>query len=465
MQIGFYKQIEKKEKLPKFSNKIIAKFKTYNNKYTIPLTFENALMNTIIIGATGTGKTKAVLLPILEGVLKNNLPGLIIDIKNDFTNDIRKLAKLYNREKDLIEIGSYETATDINLINGLSREEVINLFHSILSKQFSDKDTSGGNYWFEQGFSIFEDIINIYYYIYETLKDIEEVKELIIPPSIYILTELMLDPSKAKTIYELFKAFYNKSHIEKDIKAKIEQYAFHILNEKEDPQGMKDSQLSWTRGKIILALKKFTENKYINKFSNIENNDFTLNFKNLLYKQNKIIILRFNILDGKLASLISDFIRKKMIHDIIEYNSNIPENKRKEVFMLMDEFQSIVNFEDGPYNDNEWFDKSRSFKCSQFIATQGLSSLYSVSNNIYNAKTLINNCRNKIFLNTTETELNNEFNAIKQEIPEYFKNDKSLMQLEQGEAYYIFYNKKDLKMYNFLLKLNLDTYNKILNVK
>ena len=462
MPIGFCNEDKTQKKLPNFSTKkVITYFKCKNNN-KIPFTFENASMNTIIIGATGTGKTKTILLPILDGLLKHNLPGLIIDIKNDFTNDVKSLAKIHGREKDIIEIGSYDSSENINLLNGLTREEVINLFHSVLSKEF--ENNSNNNYWFEQGFSIFEDIINIYYYVYEALKDIEEIKDLIMPPSIYILIELMLNPEKAKTIYNLFQEFYERSHIGKDIKAKIEQYAFHILNDNSDASDdLKSSQLSWTRGKIILALKKFSENKYIKKFSNIDNNDFTLNFKELLYKKNRIIILRFNLLDGNLASLISDFIRKKMINDIIEYNTNIPEKNRNEVFMLMDEFQNIVNFEKNTFNDNEWFDKSRSFKCYQFIATQGISSLYAVSNNIYNAKTLINNCRNKFFLNTTEIEANEEFNKLQNEIPEFFNNNKSLMQLEKGEGFYVFYDQKNLKIYNFLLKLNLDVYNKIIN--
>jgi len=403
----------------------------------------------MIIGATGSGKTKSLIIPILDKFIQDGLSGLIIDIKNDFTNDIYKIAKKHGREEDIIEIGSYETAKKINLLNGLKKDEVKELFRYLF--KFDNRSEKNGEYWEGMSFRVLEDIIDVIYYInkYEVL-----------PFTFYLLYLILSNKNYADKIYEKFLSLPDS--VEKEqIVSNIETYAFHVFKQKNDSafkEDIDENNRSWTYQRYTNLVKDFLKDNLLENINNIsENKDFVLDFQKLLYEENKIIVIRFDLIFSYIGNKISKFIRKKMISDIIKYNNNIPEEDRKETFIIADEFQNIISLEEGLFNDNEWFDKSRSFKCYQIIATQSLSSLYSKTNNSYQVDTLINNCRNKFFLSNEDIKTNQYFHELS--MGNY---SKELYELKLGECYYYYFNNiKGEKELN-LIKLTLNKYNNLI---
>ena len=77
--------------------------KTDNDKdFTI---YENGLyQNILITGSIGSGKTSCAISNVLDGLVMNNIGGLIIDIKGNYINTVKKILKKYNRIEDLEEI-------------------------------------------------------------------------------------------------------------------------------------------------------------------------------------------------------------------------------------------------------------------------------------------------------------------------------------------------------------------------
>ena len=425
--------------------------KKRRNKH-IYYTYNNAAMNTLIVGSTGSGKTKSLIIPILEKFIKDGLKGLIIDVKNDFTNDLYKLAKLHNREKDIIEIGSYETAMKINLLGGLNNEEVKELLRELLL--FNTRTEKNGEYWNEMSFRVLNDVIDVIFYINRYKK---------LPLTFYLLYLILTDKNFAKKVFDFFMEL--PEDVEKNmILSSIKSYSFHVFNfdNDTDEEEIEERNKSWTYQRFVNVLKSFFSGNLLENLNNIKDGDFILDFKELLYKQNKIIVLRFDVLNSYIGNKISKFIRKKLIADIVNYNSNIPEEEREETFIIVDEFQTVISVDDEElFNDNDWFDKSRSFKCYQIIATQSLSSLFSKTYNNYKIHTLINNCRNKFFLANEDVNTNNYFHELSRGIAEV---KKELYELKLGEAYYYYFDieqgQKDLK----LVKLNIKTYKKLKNI-
>jgi len=86
------------------------------NFETFDLTYENAILNNLIIGSTGTGKTSTVILPMIENLIKNNTPGLILDIKNNLTDYIYNIAEKYNKKDMLIELSIFPTGKKVNIL-------------------------------------------------------------------------------------------------------------------------------------------------------------------------------------------------------------------------------------------------------------------------------------------------------------------------------------------------------------
>ena len=89
-----------------------------------------------IIGGTGRGKTESFVTPMAKAMIEAGLPGLVIDVKNNFTDRIRRLAAVSGRSGDIVELGTHPSATPVNFLAGLSYPEMEQLFHSLVIAPF-----------------------------------------------------------------------------------------------------------------------------------------------------------------------------------------------------------------------------------------------------------------------------------------------------------------------------------------
>ena len=59
--------------------------------------FEDARHNCLVLGTTGSGKTASIILPAAERLIAAGFGGLIVDIKGNFTGQIRAIARAHGR--------------------------------------------------------------------------------------------------------------------------------------------------------------------------------------------------------------------------------------------------------------------------------------------------------------------------------------------------------------------------------
>ena len=378
------------------------------SKYNIDI--EDMERNTIIFGGTGSGKTKTVLLPILESLIEKQYPGVIIDVKNNFTSDVYKIANKYNSIDNIIEISDYNTSENINIINNISYEMLMYIVRNSIS---DSKSQENGDYWEQRGIEIFEDISKMYFTLYKHKK----VKV----PTMSFLHKLCYDKTIVNRLFYKYTKHKKLYKIEyKELIEKIKGIEFHILKIVDNQfnemivSDRLEEQLGWTIGKVASALAPFSEPENQIKFSNYKNKDFSLNFDKLFYEDKKIIVLRFKESTSPiLTNMISSIINLKSKQDIMLSKRN------QYTFKMVDEYQNIIN----PTQDASWLDKSREFKNLQIFATQSISALLSKGdkNEIF---TVLDNCKNKFFLNTNDVETMEYYNKIN--INDKFKELKFL---------------------------------------
>lgn len=386
----------------------------------LKLNTDNFDKNTIIFGATGSGKTKSILLPILDYLIQEDIPGLVVDVKNNFTDNLYMISEKYNKN-NILEIGNHKTADNINIINGLSLESLITAIRSLNVSGLKE------DYWFENGISIFQDISKMYYTLYE--------HNIVEKPTLYILAKIITEEEQANFLYFLY---IKNKHLYKDefeeLSTIIETNHFHLINYKqfetdederteldveEETDKTRLEQLQWTIGQIRTRLKPFMLPHNIIKFSNVNNTDFTLDFNKLYYEDKKIITLRFlNNEDVNLYKLVTNIINVKIKEDIMS------SKRQQRTFRMIDEYQNIII----ETEDNDWLDKSREFLNMQFFATQSLDSLLSHSYNQTAVMTILDNCKNKISLQSNNISTMNYFNDIS------IGENKPLKNLSIGES-------------------------------
>lgn len=113
--------------------------------------------NVLITGSIGSGKTSTVITNLLDYLVKNDIPGLILDVKGNFIKTVKEVVNKYNKNTKMFEItdksGSYNPI-DIPYLSAYELSERIKKTLEILS----DKKTSD-SYWLDKAQSYIKDFI------------------------------------------------------------------------------------------------------------------------------------------------------------------------------------------------------------------------------------------------------------------------------------------------------------------
>ena len=86
------------------------------NNQPVYLKYNGLYQNVLITGSIGSGKTSSAISTIIDGLIKNNTYGLIIDIKGNYINTLKEIARKYAKE-DKIQVISMENNFKYNPIN------------------------------------------------------------------------------------------------------------------------------------------------------------------------------------------------------------------------------------------------------------------------------------------------------------------------------------------------------------
>lgn len=320
--------------------------------------------NILIAGSIGSGKTSSAITNILDQLIKNNLGGIVIDVKGNYYKYVDKIARKYDKTKNIIKI-SLDTNTIYNPLDkpNFSNIELSNMIRQVLTLT-ADMGNSD-SFWLDKAESYIRDVIVIirayneyvdFLELHRTVVDKEYLEDRIK----YVKNKILNDNFSDSELFSLNSA---------------------ILNIKNEYFKLDERTVGIIRSEITRMTSIFISDKKIyEKFcgKNEVFNFFTGN----------IIVLSINIGEHRLISkIISTYLKLEFQKEVLSQSS-----KYQKVFFICDEYQEFSNIEDARF-----FSLSREYNCINVISMQSYSSLINSLKNEYAAKVIIQNLVNKIW--------------------------------------------------------------------
>lgn len=330
--------------------------------------------NVLITGSIGSGKTSAAISRIVLELVKNNISGLIIDIKGNYIYELRKIFNNNNIDINIIEI-SLDNSFKYNPIDKTNKTsiELANELRLVLTLLSETKMSD--SYWLDKVESFLCDFITL----------IRADGKIV---SFYEIHKLVNEEKYLLNIIDSIKSKILKNKFSEEILFNINSAISNIQNEyfKLDERTIAIIKSEITRITNVFVSDKLLYDKFCQESDYID-----------IY--NNIYVLSIDIgKNPKLLKVIATYLK-------LDFQKQVLSNffSKKQVFFICDEYQEIANIEDAHF-----FSISREYKCVNVISMQSYSSLLNSLNNEYSARVIIQNLVNKIWFRNDDVYTINE---------------------------------------------------------
>ena len=363
------------------------------------VSFLEGTHNVLVLGGTGRGKTSSVILPALDRLLGAGFGGLVIDVKGNFTEQTRSLARLHDREEDILELGTSPSARRVNLLAGLDLTTIGRLLKSLT---LHGVEHSGNNDWHEKGVNIATDAAQLLLYLAES--------EPCFTPRLSLLHALCTDYGLARSLFAYFKA-HILDPARPDHSAfvrRVRDVHFHLFTTRPESFGKSSSewerQMSWNLQRIREILARLSDDAALLRNFSAETRETDLDFARLVYQEKKVVVLRFGVGASEAGSLIARFIKERFYRDVYR-NGLRMLRPGQHTFLVADEFQDIMDVNsESDLNDFSWFSKSREFRNINLVSAQSMASLHARATRRAAVTSLLSNCSTKLVLQFDDPE-------------------------------------------------------------
>ena len=341
--------------------------------------------NFLITGTIGTGKTSSAMYPFTEQLIKYNYKNpdkkvgiLILDVKGNYYEQVKKYVQKYGLQNDLIVIElrgkfKYNPLHKPNLKPAV----IANRLKSIL-ELFSDNNSE--SYWLDEAEKVLTEAIKlcrIYNNEYVTFTEIHKIvtEENYYKEKIQIIKNMFINNKlNKKQIYDLNSAldFFQKEY------ERLDQRTVSIL-----------------KSEITRITNVFVSDYDINQIFCSSKKE--LNFKgfNEVINKGKIVVLNMNIAEYRnLSKIIAAYLKLDFQTEIM---MNLAKNKKRTTAFICDEYAEYVT-----KTDSEFFSLSREAKCINIVSTQSYSSLKNTLKDETAVKVICQNLINKIWFRTDD---------------------------------------------------------------
>lgn len=340
----------------------------YSNK-SVSILNNGIYQNILVTGSIGSGKTSSVISNILKSMLKNNINGIVIDVKGSYYFDVIKIAKLQGKS-DTVKIISL----DKNMYNPFNKlkfnaveiaHDVRKVIENMAINNISDP------FWLDKA----EEYIKCFLIILKYLN--EKITFLTIH---LLVTDINILSQKVLNVKEkIKKEIENKGYNVGDEINKFE--VIQAINTIENEYMKLDER---TIGIIKAEITRIT-----GPFStNLELENQFNKATPLEFNTSKIYVFSVNIFENrKIAKILSTFFK-------LDFQKYVMSRKNiEDIFCVCDEYQEVANKEDAYF-----VSLSREFKCINVFCMQSYSSLMLALNDENATKVIIQNLVNKVWL-------------------------------------------------------------------
>ena len=323
--------------------------------------------------------------PLTSQILKYNeinphkkIGMLILDVKGNYYKQVKKYAKQYNIEKDLIII---ELGANINynpLFKPNTKASVLaNRLRRIL-ELFSENNQE--SYWLDKAEQILTEAIKLCRIYNNQYVTFAEIHKLIINKEYY--------KEKIKKIRDIFiLGKLNKKQIH-DLNTAIEFFENEFYSLDDRTKNILKSEITRITNTFISdydIIKTFSPQKEDLKFKGFEE----------VLEKGKIVVLNMNIAEYKnLSKIIAAYLKLDFQSEILKALS---KEKAKTCAFICDEYAEYAT-----KSDSDFFSLSREAKCINIVSTQSYSSLKNTLKDDTAVKVIIQNLINKIWFRTDD---------------------------------------------------------------
>jgi energy-coupling factor transporter ATP-binding protein EcfA2 len=365
----------------------------------VSLDSKRATENVLVTGATGSGKTTSVLMPMFHQLLVNNCGGLVLDVKGELYKMMTLVAKKTGQEGRIRILGLNEFSSSFNIFCNFTHD----IFKSFLT-QFTAKQGKS-LYWFEMGIENLIDLVKLDDELYKV--DQQKCMEPQFTRMYNLLTNPKCSQQIERDIKRLASGNYSKGDLEYvdlteiiSLYRKISADKFHFFNMFKDIEYNHDDfmQVTWRTDELISTMSLLKEDEISGKINDIHNSK---TLEQMIFDDNEIVIFVGDISQPVVSKNIASAVRNAFFTQLISRDQDEIDYE-KPSFLMIDEYQSFVSFKNNMdvLSDESFTSLSRSFNHINICATQSIASLYRYADNSYAVDMLIQNFVNKIFLST-----------------------------------------------------------------
>lgn len=357
------------------------------NKIIIP---EKSLyQNILITGTIGTGKTSSAMYPFTKQLMeykstvaKEKLGMLILDVKGNYFLQVKKYAKEFQRENDLLVL-DLSGNIKFNPLHKphLKASVLANRLKTILLL-FSPNNTE--SFWLEKVEQILTECIKLcrlYNHGYVTF---EELHNLVMIPHYY--------EEKIEKLRELFlKNYFSKEDC---------YHLLSALNFFEKEYSILDERTkSILKAEVTRITNLFLSDYDVKKVFCSPANELNFFGFNDVLEDGKIVVLNLNISEYRnLAKTIAAYLKLDFQTEVLNRLANTSNlDDKRSVCFISDEYHEYVTL-----SDSSFFSQSREAKCINIVATQSYTSLLNTLNNPSSVKVIVQNLVNKLWFRTDD---------------------------------------------------------------
>ncbi|WPX97492.1 type IV secretory system conjugative DNA transfer family protein [Candidatus Bandiella euplotis] len=336
----------------------------------ILLSIDDASKNILCLGGIGSGKTSAVMQPLLLQMLDQKCGGLIFDIKGDVKNIVLAFANKTSRNISIIGPNNLK----INLLAGLTPEIASSfLKSSLLLANQGHLDL----FWIDTAAELSRNILGLLSFI----------------PDHYHLAALygyIFDKDAFNFLEQkLTSVQKNLNPKQKRLFTVYHQYKSSIFD------SFDDKVKSGVKATLAQAISPFNHPDLTDAFCSSSE----LKMDEIL--SGSVFLVDVPISTWGLGAKVAYTFIKLRFFNLMQKHHNA-ENRTLPVFFMCDEFQEIVSCNKDGLSDLNFWDKSRSSKTIGIISAQSISSFFAATPSRDYAYALLQNFRNKICLSTED---------------------------------------------------------------
>ena len=356
-----------------------------SKKNDIILPESGLYQNFLITGTIGSGKTSSAMYPFTDQLLKynylnskNKISMLILDVKGNYCEQVKKYAEKYNLQEDLIVI---ELGSDIkyNPLDKPNLKPIVlaNRLRTIL-ELFSENNSE--SYWLDKVEQILQESIKLCRIYNKGYVTFQEIHKLITVEGYYkekisVLKDMFLNAElNQEQVFELNSAleFFQKEF------TNLDQRTLSILKSE-------ITRITNTFISDYSVIKTFCPKKEELTFKGFEE----------VLKNGKIVVLNMNIAEYRnLSKIIAAYLKLDFQTEIM---INLSKGNQRTTAFICDEYSEYAT-----KTDSDFFSLSREAKCINIVSTQSYSSIKNTLKDDTAVKVICQNLINKIWFRTDD---------------------------------------------------------------